>query len=253
MTALQAKHILLAYRPWAQDAEDPEVAEALALCRADPVLAKWLAEHCTMQNMLRAKFQGIKAPEGLVQQIVSERPSSIAILPRLRRQSVAVLACVAIVISVWSLWLSMPRFQREDLSFNGYRNRIVRTASRAYGMDFETNSVSAIRDYLAANQYPVEGEIPAALAQTPTVGCGLLSWQNGPVTMVCYKTGQPLPPGAKSDLMLFVINERDVQGVAKLTETQFSKVSDMYTASWKAGDKIYLLAAFNEAELLKRL
>ena len=86
MTSQQAKQILLAYRPWANDADDPELAEALALCRADAELAQWFEKHCTMQTALRAKLQGIKTSEGLLQQIVSERRA----LARVSHQRAAV-------------------------------------------------------------------------------------------------------------------------------------------------------------------
>lgn len=253
MTSTQAKQILLAYRPWAKDAETPEMAEALAVCQADPELEKWLKNHCETQMALRAKFQCIKAPEGLLEQIVSEQPSVVFTRTRPVQYLIAVAAGVVIMLSVWSLWRSRPRVPPEDLSFNGYQIRMTKTVSRAYGMDLETNNLVAIREYLAANQSPMVGDVPETLAQTPAVGCGVLRWQNKPVTMICFKTGKPLPPGAKSDLILFVINRQDVQAGSDLNQTQFRKVGEMFTASWMAGGKVFLLAAFDESELHKRI
>lgn len=253
MTSQQAKQILLAYRPWANDADDPELAEALALCRTDAELAQWFEKHCTMQAALRTKLQGIKTSEGLLQQIVSERRAQIASQLVVRRRLVMAVACLAIVISGWFIWKATFHVPREDLTFEGYRNRMARTALRAYGMDLETNDLAVIQAHLAANQAPVDYTLPEALRQTPAVGCGVLRWQNKPVTMLCYRTGQPLPPGMKSDLILFVAQQADVRGSIDLLETKFQKVSEWFTASWKEGDKVYLLAAFDEAELRKRL
>lgn len=253
MTTQQAKQILLAYRPWADDAQDPEMAAALALCRTDAELAKWFAEHCATQTALRARLRGIKAPEGLAQQIISEQQAQVRSRSEGRRRLVAMLACGAIIISGWLIWKSALSAPREDLSFDGYRNRMARTALRAYGMDLETNDVAVIRAHLAANQAPVDDAIPAALSQTPSVGCGVLRWQNKPVAMLCYRTGKALPPGMKSDLILFVARQADVPGSTALHEVKLDKVSEWFTASWTAGDKVYLLAAFDEAELRKRL
>jgi hypothetical protein len=253
VTAQQAKEILMAYRPWAADADDSEVAAALALCRGDAELAKWLAEHGARQSALRDRFTAIPVPEGLRQQILSEFKSRVP-LPWWRRPvSVAILACLVIVIAGVSIWTTVTPPRGEDLSFNGYRNRMVRTALRAYGMDLETNDVGQIRAYLAQNQAPADYVLPRGLEQTPTVGCGVLSWQNKRVAMVCFRTGKPLEPGAKSDLFLFVIDKNNLGPQSPSQALEFAGVSELVTASWSAGEKIYLLAAYDEAELRKRL
>ena len=255
MTSQQAKQILLAYRPWANDAEDLEMAAALALCRADGELAQWFEKHCATQTAVRAKLQDPKPPEGLLQQIVSEQRARVLSRQTARRRLAMAVACAAIFVSGWFIWKATFPVPREDLTFEGYRNRMARTALRAYGMDVETNDLAIIQAHLAANQAPVDYLLPEALRQTPAVGCGVLRWQNKPVTMLCYRTGQPLPPGMKSDLILFVAQQADVKGSVDLAETtfKFHKVSEWFTASWTAGDKVYLLAAFDEAELRKRL
>lgn len=252
MTAQQAKQVLLAYRPWADDAHDPEVAEALALCRSDAELAQWFAAHCAAQTAVRDKLRSIQPPEGLLQQIVSERRAQSRRQTKARRR-IAVLAVVIIAISGWFIGKTVFDAPRGDLSFEGYRNRMARTALRAYGMDIETNDVTVIRAHLAAQQAPVDYTLPEAMRAAPLVGCGVLRWQSKPVTMLCYQTGKPLPPGQKSDLILFVAAQADVQGSAAMNQTEFRKVSEWFTASWTAGDKVYLLAAFDEAELRKRL
>ena len=69
----EAKTILLLYRPGTADADDPQIAEALALAKQDPELARWLEEHCARQEALRAKFRQITVPAGLKEQIISEQ------------------------------------------------------------------------------------------------------------------------------------------------------------------------------------
>lgn len=253
MTAQEAKQILLAYRPWANDDQEPEMAEALALCRADVELAQWFARHCAAQTVVREKMQGIKPPEGLRQQIVSERRAQVASHQETRRRLVMALACLAIVVAGWFIWTTLPRTPHQDLSFKGYRNLMVRTVARSYGMDLETKDLAVIQAHLVANQAPEEGPLPEVLRQTPLVGCGVLRWQDKPVTMICYRVAKQLPPGLKSDLVLFVARQQDVKGSADLTGTQFSKASEWFLASWRTGDKVYLLAALDEAELRKRL
>lgn len=253
MTAEKAKEILLGYRPGTDDARDPEVVQALALCGTDAALAQWYREQCACRELLQAKFRNLRAPEGLAQQIVSEQRTRIT-LPLLRRSAlVGVLACLAIAFAVFSMWKYTKPAGNEDLSFNGYRQRMVRTALRAYGMDLETNDVAQVRAYLAVRKAPADFVLPAALAQTPAVGCGVLAWQGRPVTMVCFRTGKPLEVGSKSDLFLFVINGSDLQDSAEILDKSFAQVSQLATASWREGDKVYVLAAFAEEDLTRRL
>lgn len=253
MTAQQARQILLAYRPWTNDAQDPEVAEALALCQQDAGLAKWLENHCALQNAIHARLQAVPVPEGLQQQIVSEFKSRGLTVWWRRPAVLATAATVMLLIAIGSLWLNLPRSPEQDVSFAAYRNRMVRTAARAYGMDLETNDVTQIRTFLTQHQSHGDYVLPKGLALTPTVGCGALSWQGKPVAMVCFRTGKPLSPGAKSDLFLFVIDQQDLVDPPQPTAPLFAGVSTLVTATWREGGKVYLLAGFDESELKQRL
>jgi hypothetical protein len=252
VTSQQARQILLPHRPWLDEAPSPEVAEALALCRQDRELAAWFEQHCALQRAIRAGFKQMPLPEGLQQQIVSERRAPA--LHRWRQPRVlAAAAVVAILISATSLWLAIPRPEPEDRSIAGFRSRMVRTALRAYDMDLETNDVAQVRAYLARRNTPADYELPAKLEQTETVGCGTLSWQGRPVAMVCFRTGKPLAPGAKSDLFLFVIERKHLPDTATTDTPEISTVSKMVTATWQMGAKVYVLAGYDVAEVKRRL
>lgn len=253
MTALQAKQILLAYRPWTDDARDPEVAAAIAFCGQDAELSKWLEQHCALQISIRDQFRAVAIPDGLKQQIISEH-RSLASVPRWRRPAVlTTVGITALLIAVTALWFNLPRTSDQDVSFAAYRNRMVRTAVRIYGMDLETNNVAQIRAYLAQRQAPADYVLPRNLEPAETVGCGALSWQGKPVAMVCFRTGKPLAPGSKSDLFLFVIDQKDLASPPQLDAPVFANVSTLATASWSAGGKVYVLAATDESDLRQRL
>src|ERR1039457_6927593 len=72
----EIKQVLLLYRPGSADAEDPQIAEALALAKSDTELAPWLENHCARQSALRAKFRQVEPPAGLREQIISEHAAS---------------------------------------------------------------------------------------------------------------------------------------------------------------------------------
>ena len=65
MTRDEAKLILALYRPWANDANDPEFAAALALMAQDAELRRWFEQHSAAHAELHLRFKGITAPAGL--------------------------------------------------------------------------------------------------------------------------------------------------------------------------------------------
>ena len=253
MTPQQAKQILLAYRPWTADALDQDFAEALTFCRQDAELARWFENHCAVQNAIRERFQRMPVPEGLEEQILSEFKSQKLTIWWRQPARLAAAATLVIIVALGSLWLTIPRPSTEEVSFASYRSRMVRTALRAYSMDLETNDVAQIRAYLAQNQAPADYVLPKNLEPTPSVGCGVLKWQDQPVTMVCFRTGKPLAPGAKSDLFLFVIDRKSVPDLRVTNAPEFVTVNKLATASWIEGEKVYILAGDDEAQLRRRL
>lgn len=252
MTPQQARQILRPFRPWAKNDQDVEVVEALALCQRDAELGRWFENHCAVQNAIHARFNQLPLPAGLKEQILSEYKSRVVVWWR-QPATLAAAAVLAILVALGSLWLTTPRPSSEEVSFASYRSRMVRTALRTYGMDLETNDVAQIRNYLAQHQAPADYVLPKNLQPTPSVGCGVLKWQDQPVAMVCFRTGKPLAPGAKSDLFLFVIDRKSLPDLRASRVPEFAAVNKLVTASWIEGEKAYLLAGFDEETLRRRL
>ena len=254
-TQQQAKQILLAYRPWATTAQDPEMVEALALCRGDAELANWFEAHCAAQLAIRSSLKKIKPPEAFREQIISEVGAQLRPAWYRRPAFVAVAALIVTVIAITSIITSVlpGKVSREEINFATYRTRMIRSAVKSYGMDVETNDVTQIRNYLAQNKSHADYAVPAKLDEKSTVGCALLNWQGKPVAMICYRTGRPLAAGSKSDMFLFVADSKDVPDSPQESAPQFSQVGSLATASWSQNGKVYVLAALDEAELKARL
>lgn len=254
MTTQQAKQILLAFQPWASDALDPEMVEALALCRENPELAQWLEAYNETQAALRNSFRKITPPEAFKEQIVSEYNASLRQAWWRRPAIVATLAVIVIVIAVGSILIPQTSSGPRLTAFETFRTRMVNSAVKTYSMDVETNDVAAIRAYLAGKQAHADYVPPANLDEKiSAVGCAALSWQGKPVAMICYKTGLPLADGSKSDMFLFVADAKDVANSPRESSPEFAKVGALTTASWSQNGKLYLLAALDESELKRRL
>jgi hypothetical protein len=244
----EAKHILLLYRPETADAGDPQIAEALALAKQDPELARWLDEHCARQNALRSKFRQIAAPAGLKEQIISERAAQEKIIFWQQNFAPAATTVMAIIIGLIILAPFWFRSRADD-TFAIYRSRMVSTALRGYAMDLATNSPSQIHAYLAQNHAPANFVLPMALQQVAVTGCAIEHWQGAKVSMICFHTGKSSAPG---DLWLFVIDRASVKNAPADASPQLSKVSQLITATWTQDGKLYLLGTEGDDQTIRR-
>jgi hypothetical protein len=252
----EAKNILLLYRPDTADAEDPQIAEALALAKSDPELARWLEEQCARQNALREKFRQIEIPAGLKEQIISEQAARAKII-RLRERIATALAVAAIVISLAILAaFYFPRSgnenQTESNTLANYQNQMAYVATSSYAMNFPTNDLTQIRAYLAQNAAPSDYTLPAPLEKTAATGCAIEDWGGAKVSMICFRTGKPLPPNQAGDLWLFVVDRASIKGAPTAASPQFAKVNQLITATWTQGGKLYLLATEGDEQALRK-
>ena len=245
----EAKTILLFYRPGTADADDPQVAEALALAKRDPELAVWLKEHCARQEMLRAKFRQITAPAGLKEQIISEQAAQEKIIFWRRNAIFAAAAVLVALIALAPLWF--PHRPNYD-AFATYRNGMASIALRGYGMDLTTDNPASVRAYFAQNHALADYVLPAPLGKTAVAGCAIEDWQGAKVSMVCFRTGKPLPPGAQSDLWLFVVDRSRVKDAPPAGSRQFVQVGRLRMVTWTDGDKLYVLGTTGDEQTLRR-
>ena len=237
MTHQEAKEILLRHRAQTADDREPEVKTAREVARHDPSLAAWVRDHEEFQAGVRTRLRDLPIPEGLKEQIISERPAAVG--PRrvsLRRAMFA--GAVSGVVFALGLALVLLRPwapDRED-RFETFRSRMVRAALRGYAMDLTTSDPGQVRQFLAAKQAFGEWEVPAGLRAARLLGCAMLGWHDAPAAMICY--GQNSEP----DLWLFVVDASDLPDPPRGREVLLAKVNRLNTASWTAQGKTYVLA-----------
>ena len=246
----EAKNILLLYRPGTADVADPQIAGALALVQRDAELARWFGEHCARQEVLRAKLRQIPVPAGLKEQIISEQAARRKDFDWRRLPALAAVAAAVVV----SFILITPWLQslKSDNTLAIYQNRMVGAALRGYAMDLTTDNSAQIRAFLAQNHAPADYVLPAALAKTTVAGCAIESWRGVKVSMICFRTGNPLPPGEPSDLWLFVVDRASVPHAPPAGPPKLARVNQLMTAVWSQGDKLYLLGTEGDEQTIRR-
>jgi hypothetical protein len=244
------KKILWLYRPDGRDADDPEIMEALALARLDPELAQWLESHLRRQAEVRRALRRISTPAGLREQILGQQQARCKIVHWQRAGYLLAAAAVVAVLIGLPFWIR-PR-PPGGLNFGIYQTQMAAIALRGYAMEVTTSDHVAIRRYLAQHQVPADYVLPAGLEQAEVTGCAIESWPGGTAAMVCFRTGQPLPAGAQSDLWLFVIDQTAVQGAPASSQPAITRINRLTMATWNQGGKLYLLGTTADEEVLRK-
>lgn len=252
MTRDEAKRILSWYRPWTNDAKDPEFAEALALAQQDSELGQWFAQHCASHSAVHAGFKVISPPPGLKEQIISEHQAHLKAAKWGKPRTLATVVGALVILIAVGAWLVTGALDRAENDFTHYRRFMVRTAARHYSMDLETNNPTAIRTYLAQRQSISNYTLAKPLAAATSTGCVVLEWNRRPVTMVCFHSGRPLAPGESSDLFLFVAESATAANSPDSEKVQIAEVNSITTASWRKDGLVYLLATPGDAEFIRK-
>jgi hypothetical protein len=245
VNATQAKHALLLYRPRArgQAQAEPELAHAIEFAQTHGAVSDWLRRHTRFQDTMQRSFRELPVPAQLTAQILARR--RIVRLPWWRKPwSLAAAAALFLLVGG-----SVAHWQQNVLkahnTFSIFLSRMVGNVLRQYTMDIVTNDTATIQRYLAGRQAPSDYQLPPGLARLPQIGCGVLGWGDGRVSMICLQ-----PPG-ESILYLFVADQAAVHPVPPATP-QFQQVNSLMTATWSQGGKVYILATPGSRESLQR-
>jgi hypothetical protein len=249
MNNQESKQILALFRPGTSDEADPAFQGARELAKSDPELSRWLGQHCQAYLALRAKFAAIPIPPDLQERILTERRIQRPFFQKYWGPLLAMAAIAALLISIESgFW---PLHGPTD-RFSAYRKRMTESALRAYSMDFTAQDIAQVRDFLQDRNAPSDFSLPAGLKTAEVSGCVVFTWQGGPVSMICFKSGRPLPRGDQSDLWFFVTDRKTLANPPPAGSPVLARVNKATTASWTEDGKTYLLAAVGDEAFLRK-
>jgi hypothetical protein len=224
------------------------MAEALEAAQRDPVLAAWFEQHCAVFNTIRGKLREIPVPADLKRRIILEKPSHrrIIALPVTIRL-LAAAAAIAALIAVASSWFSTPA---ENIS-DTFRRRMAAKALRGYNMDFRADDQDKMRAEFLARKVPGDYVLSPNLTRLPGEGGAVFLFDNHPVWMLCLYDGRDAQ-GHKNELWVFITGKSSIPNAPPPGKTEFVPVGDLMTATWTAGDKVYLLAVTGDAKALQK-
>ena len=242
MDSQQAKRILTLYRPGCVDDADPQVAEALAQAQRDPELGRWLEQDRAIEEAIQRKFRDIPVPAGLKQRIVADR-TAISPLAWWRQPAwLAATAAVVILLIAGGFWY---RSQGGD-DFASYRKQMVRFVAKPYKLDFRANDLAQIQRTVAGMGWPSDYVVPKPLQTVALEGGCALKWRDHKVTLICWSYYY--------NYWLFVVERAAIpDSPADGAPPQFKQFSKITTASWTAGDKVYIVAAIGDEQLVRTL
>jgi len=248
MDSREAKKILALYRPGGIDATDPKMAEALEAAQRDPELAAWLEQHCAVFNTIRAKLREIPVPADLKRRIILEKPSHRRIIPLpVAVQLLAAAAAIAALIAIASFWFTVPKANISDT----FRRQMASKIERGYAMNFHADDQDKIRAEFLARNAPVDYVLSSNLTRLPGEGGAVFLFDNHQVEMLCLYDGRDAQ-GHKNSLWLFVTNKSLLPAPPPPGKTEIVPEGDLMTATWTAGNKVYLLAVNGDAKTLQK-
>ena len=248
MDSREARIILALYRPGSVDAADAQMAEALEAAQRDPELAAWLEQHCAVFNAIRGKLREIPVPADLKRRIILGKPAPRRIIPfPAPVRYLAAAAAVAALIAVASFWFSTPPENIADT----FRRRMAAKIARGYDMNFHAADQDKMRAEFIARQAPVDYVLSPNLKRLPGLGGAVFLFENHQVEMLCLYDGADAQ-GKKNKLWLFVTGKSSIPNAPLPGRTEMIPEGDYMTATWTAGDKVYLLALVGDTKAVQK-
>ncbi|HVM60540.1 MAG TPA: hypothetical protein VMV72_06690 [Verrucomicrobiae bacterium] len=263
MTREQAKTILLAYRPGTGTTADPRTAEALALVKNDPELARWFEQQQRADRAIRASLRETPVPSDLKQRILAaaesakaerdlapsrpvpeEEPEPTVVHPEFDWRSV-ILAAAAVVVAVLAIVGVRSHRRAKMYGVNAYRTAMVGYVSGPYLMVAQARSFDELRQVLAQKGWPTDFAVPGPLRNVTVVGGGALEWNGHKVDLACLRE-------SGNGLWLLVVDNAALPDAPRNTTPLIHPPDPMPSAVWTQDGKTYLFVAQGDEAFLKK-
>ena len=186
MTKDEAKRILAAFRPGAQDQLDSYFAEALREAESDADLARWFAEEREFDRAVAGHFGSLPVPFALKTRILANMTTRTT--ARLRWLAPVAAAAAAAVV-VLGLVISVSRSSGQHSgSVTEYEQEMMSFLKLPPPLEMESLEIGPIKQWIEERKAPLT-DIPPGIAAVETMGCRILYFRGRPVTLICFCHG----------------------------------------------------------------
>jgi hypothetical protein len=238
----EAKFILSAYRSTGQDASDAHFAHALEQVRRDPMLEQWFRKSVAFDAAIAEKFGAVEVPSDLREKILVGAKISRPVHWSKRFGSWAIAAAIILIAGVGSLiWHNTrpARLAGWQMQALNVISSLVKNESK---FDAQSQSPRDLVEWLRANKLPTAEKLPGHLNQLAGIGCKTFSWNGAQVSVICFMR----PDGGLIHLVA-----TKVAGEKRKGGAQFVQQDEWATATWREGDKVFMLALEGSADQLR--
>jgi len=239
----EAKFILNAYRPGGQDADDPRFAEALEQARRDPVLERWFSESIAFDSTITKELCAIEVPVDMRESILAGVKVSRPLRSPLVRWSIAA-ALISMAILGSLIW-----HNTRSAHLAGWQSQALDVVSSLVrhesSFDAQSHNADELLVWLRVNDAPAAQTLPQELEKLESLGCKTFSWNGIPVSVICFTR----PDGG----LIHLVATNAVAPIKRTTKGQPELVQQgqWATATWREGDKIYMLAMEGSRDQLR--
>jgi hypothetical protein len=233
----EAKFILNAYRPGAQDANDPRFAEALEQVRRDPILQHWFNESVAFDAAMTEKLSATPVPsdlrEGILTGVKVTRAPQWKNRWRKWATAAAVVLSATLGVLIWHNTQPAPVAGWQVQALDAILSSIARNESH---FDVISRNPTDLMKWLRANYAPAGKKLPYDLDKLPSVGCKTFFWRGKPVSLICFT----LPEGRVIHLVITNVSTESDRAIKH--EAKVIQQGHWATATWRESDMIYMLA-----------
>ncbi|MEO6871155.1 MAG: hypothetical protein ABI233_02920 [Chthoniobacterales bacterium] len=234
MNETEGRVVLRAYQPGVDDKSDAQIAEALRLVEANPVLATWWEEEQAFDRAIAAQLGSVPAPFGLKTRILAQAEEET---PK-RRNGWRWAFGGAVAVAALLLLAQVTDFWHKPQTANTphqYAREMASFIQLEPPLEMESGNLDKIKSWLVQhNEKPIK--IPARIAALDPVGCRVLSFRGHDVTLICFHAD------GKRLAHLFVVDRAALPKLEPGDKPIFSNQHGWMTATWAEGDRVYMIA-----------
>lgn len=240
-----AKIVLAACRPNGADANDPLVAEALALVQCDAELRAWFEAEQAADKAIAAKLKAAPLPEDLLARVRSGIQARIAVRSRRRSPTLAMAASLALLGLIAALWFNRTPTAPPG-TFAAYRVEMTQFLRTFPQLDLATDRLPEVRAWLSQQHPLVQAKIPTGMERFPSIGCRTVEWQGKKLALLCFMAeGQVVH--------VFVMPRTAFPDALLAAAPTFAKVGPQNTASWASDENLYFVVTQADESLLRKI